>query len=138
MIEKLIFNGNLLKLNEDHYKKNIDYAKELQNNYLNALKDDPRVGEVLIRKDGSYQRITVLNQDTVQCNGSLDHYGFFLYEDGASTFSGSCGLDLIPRNNLKATNEFEYARFWFFNVCTIEKAHQGIHFDMSVRVWKEI
>lgn len=138
MINKLIFNGNLLQLNEDHYEKNLSYANELASSYLNSLRQNPIAGEVILRKDGRVQRITIdRSEKSIQANGSLDNYGFYLSENGETSFSGTCG-DLIPLENVELTSDFEYARFWFFNICSIDKAHQGIHFDMQVRVWKEI
>lgn len=137
MVDKLIFNGGLLNLSESEYERNLEYAQELYESYLSGLEDLPMVGEIIKKKDGTFERITVTNNESVQSYGSLLNYGFYLSERGYSSYSGICG-DSIKNNNLKLSNETEFVRFWFFNVCTIEKAHQGIHFDMPVRIWEEI
>lgn len=141
-ISKLIFNGNLLKLDDPSYQKNLDYANELYESYLKSLAGaGVNVGEFVLRKDGTLDRVTVgrYSSDDIQIGGSKEHFGYHLVIDGEVDYSGSCSLDVILKKNLVLAEDMEIGRFFFFNRDSgIDKKNQAIHFDMPVRVWKEI
>lgn len=94
----------------------------------------PRVGDYLIRLDGSVSRFTH-NWDEAGLQDGGGQTSFYLGE-GYCSYSG--GLNpTVPLERIEATEERRLGRVWFFNR-DHRAAGNGVDFEIEFRVFKEV
>ena len=97
-------------------------------------REGPRVGDYLIRLDGSITRLTYDWGDAIQTGG--DHYGQYYLGDDYLSYSG--GLDeSVAKENMEFTGEMKPGMVWFFDR-DIRAAHNAVEFEVPMRIYKEI
>ena len=93
-----------------------------------------RVGDYIIRKDGSCSRATYDWGDRIQDGGHMQ--GRFYLGNGYLSYSGSLN-NAILKSKLVDTGRKEVGAVWFFSE-NIQKAHNSVSFYPYFRVFKEI
>jgi hypothetical protein len=99
---------------------------------------EPMVGDFVLFEGEPPTRITHdwggEFQTTPRGTDATDHHGFFIYENGQASYSGS--LDpCVARADLEAVDELRACMFWFFRHREA-RAHNGVYFSAPVRVWR--
>jgi hypothetical protein len=93
-------------------------------------------GDWVILKDGRKERVTVTEwNDTIQVGGSFGG-SYHVNKYGGCSYSGGCG-DLINRNELVSTDNFEEGSCWIFSQ-DWSGAGRGVYNILKFRVWKQI
>lgn len=79
---------------------------------LDAI-EGPRLGDFVRFQDGSLARISVMHEDGDLQAAKVDEGGFFLWKEGFTEFSGTCGNKVDPAC-LRRLDETMEGRVWTF------------------------
>ena len=97
-------------------------------------KEGPRVGDYLIRLDGSITRLTYDWGDAIQTGGH--QYGQYYLGEGYLSYSG--GLDkAVPKANMVLESGTKPGKVWFFDK-DVHRAHNAVEFEVPMRIYKEV
>jgi hypothetical protein len=96
----------------------------------------PEVGDYILRLDGTLERFSYTWAEGIQTTNGKFGASFHLCSDGGASFSGGL-LPAIPRDKIAPTDDSKEGAFWIFHHNEV-KAHNGVHFTMPVKVWREL
>jgi len=113
-------------------KNNLKIIKERERK--RKLLSNIQVGDYLIRKNGKISRVTCLLGDQIQDGGG--NGSFYLLSHGGASYSGTLDFP-IKKDKIVLTNEKKPAWFWIFSE-KILGGNRGIHFQIDIKVWREI
>lgn len=107
-----------------------------------SARSGPRVGDFIHMLDGTLRRFTHHWGDGLQTTyrwretGVVDLGSFYLDREGIADYSG--GLDsTIPLSQIESTGEHQDGDFWMFHH-NESRAHNGVHFKVPCRVFRQI
>ena len=113
-------------------EKNTEIAKQTAAAYAALSPDRPRLGDFVIRPDGTTERFSYLWPDGPQTSESGS---FYIDRDGHASFSG--GLNgPRPWDRFHDTGATRRGRFWFFSH-NRAGAGRGVDFYLTCRIYQE-